>query len=57
MEKCALMREKFMVLPTFFWLTSTRSRCTATDPPWRLSVSFEDTVSGKEAGNRGFEKH
>ena len=30
---------------------------TATDPPWRLSVSFEDTVSRKEIGNRGFEKY
>ena len=31
----------------FFKFTNTRSRFTATDPPWPLSASFEATVSGK----------
>ena len=56
--KCALIREQFIALPTFLGLP-VRNRnvlqTTATD--WPLSISFEDTVSGKETGNQGFEKY
>ena len=55
-EKCALVRERFMAPPTFLGLP-VHNRAAATDSPWPLSVPFEDTVSGKETGNRGLEKH
>ena len=64
-EKCALVRERFMAPPTFFLGLPVRDHAAATDhrlylctdSPWALSAPFEDTVSGKETGNRGFEKH
>ena len=47
-----LIRERFIALPTFLGLpVRDRDVCTATDPLWPLSVSFEDTVSEKETGN------
>ena len=42
--------------PTFFYLP-VRNCAASTDSPWPLSTPFEDTVSGKETGNQGFEKH
>ena len=55
-EKCALIRERFMAPPTFkAYQQSDRNVLPQTHrgqyPP------FEDIVSGKETGNRGFEKH
>ena len=45
-----------MAPPTFFGLPVCYCDVLS-DPQWPLSAQLEDTVSGKEAGNRGFEKY
>ena len=45
-----------MALPIFVGLP-VRDCVATTNSPWPLSTPFEDTVSGKETGNQGFEKH